>query len=228
MKKNMFLRVASVLLVLTLLSACAISGTFAKYTTSATATDTARVAYWGFTQEAWDTDLNLFDNNYTDVAGTGTANVVAPGTSKTTTVNFAYTDNTLGTDNADDDVIAPEVDYNFSITLNAAGNYTYLDANENFTWTLKMPGAAQATSYQTVAELKAAIEALNKDYKAGNLPTGFDAGNNTIEIGWDWAFYTSAEADVADTTMGNATALDDVTFTLTITATQNNTYPAAS
>ena len=222
MKKNMFLRVASVLLVLTLLSACAISGTFAKYTTSATATDTARVAYWGFTQEAWDNDLNLFDNNYTDVAGTGTANVVAPGTSKTTTVNFAYTDNTA------DSVTAPEVDYNFSITLNATGNYTALDANQNFTWTLKMPGDEKATSYQKVAELQTAIQALNKDYKAGTLPTGFDAGNNAIEIGWDWAFYTSAGADVADTTMGNAAALDDVTFTLTITATQNNTYPAAS
>ena len=47
MKKNKFMRLASVMLMLCLITTCAISGTFAKYTTSATATDTARVAKWG-------------------------------------------------------------------------------------------------------------------------------------------------------------------------------------
>ena len=47
MKKNKFMRLASVMLMLCLITTCAISGTFAKYTTSGTATDTARVAKWG-------------------------------------------------------------------------------------------------------------------------------------------------------------------------------------
>ena len=47
MKRNKMMRIASVLLVAVLLSTCVISGTFAKYTTSNSATDSARVAKWG-------------------------------------------------------------------------------------------------------------------------------------------------------------------------------------
>ena len=46
MKKNTMMRVASALLVAVLLSTCAISGTFAKYVTTASGSDTARVAKW--------------------------------------------------------------------------------------------------------------------------------------------------------------------------------------
>lgn len=47
MKKNKVMRIASVLLIVTLLSTCAISGTFAKYVTTADGNDSARVAAWG-------------------------------------------------------------------------------------------------------------------------------------------------------------------------------------
>jgi len=47
MKKNTMLRIASILLVVTLLSTCVISGTFAKYVTKAEGKDQARVAKWG-------------------------------------------------------------------------------------------------------------------------------------------------------------------------------------
>ena len=47
MKKNKMMRLASVLLVLTLLSTSVISGTFAKYITTDSANDSARVAKWG-------------------------------------------------------------------------------------------------------------------------------------------------------------------------------------
>ena len=47
MKKNKFMRLASVMLMLCLITTCAISGTFAKYTTSDSAQDSARVAKWG-------------------------------------------------------------------------------------------------------------------------------------------------------------------------------------
>ena len=47
MKKNKMLRIASILLVVTLLSTCVISGTFAKYVTKAEGEDQARVAKWG-------------------------------------------------------------------------------------------------------------------------------------------------------------------------------------
>lgn len=47
MKKNKTMRAASALLVAALLSTSIISGTFAKYTTGASAQDSARVAKWG-------------------------------------------------------------------------------------------------------------------------------------------------------------------------------------
>lgn len=47
MKKNVMMRIASVLMVAVLLTTCAISGTFAKYVTKAEGTDSARVAKWG-------------------------------------------------------------------------------------------------------------------------------------------------------------------------------------
>lgn len=47
MKKNKVMRIASVLLIVTLLSTCAISGTFAKYVTTGEADGEARVAKWG-------------------------------------------------------------------------------------------------------------------------------------------------------------------------------------
>ena len=49
MKKSKTMRAASFLLVLTLMTSCFVGSTFAKYTTTATGTDTARVARWGFT-----------------------------------------------------------------------------------------------------------------------------------------------------------------------------------
>ena len=52
MKKNRMMRVASALLVAVLLTTCAISGTFAKYVTTESGSDFARVAKWGVNVEA--------------------------------------------------------------------------------------------------------------------------------------------------------------------------------
>ncbi len=218
MRKSKTMRAAILLLALTLLTSCFVGGTFAKYTTSASGTDKARVAYWGF-QNAAVLDFDLFDGEYDNtVDSQNSDNVVAPGTTKIETFTFKYVDNTKAT--------APEVDYTFEIAFKAEGTYTNLDANKNFVWKLTLPGGEEK-SYQTVAELETAIEALNNTYNAGALPTGFDAGDNTITIGWEWRFETTGEDDVADATqdatdtaMGNMAILENVIFTITITATQ--------
>lgn len=101
MKKNKMMRLASWLLVLTLLTTCIISGTFAKYVTSDEAEDTARVAKWGVTTTISgalfgehyfsndDTSQNQISTTYTGSVdsikqGTPTkgdgGNIVAPGT----------------------------------------------------------------------------------------------------------------------------------------------------
>ena len=87
MKKNKMMRAASGLLIATLLTTSVIAGTFAKYTTSADGTDTARVAKWGVKITA---NGDTFAEEYTNSSSAKTVvssakgtDVIAPGTSGT-------------------------------------------------------------------------------------------------------------------------------------------------
>ncbi len=225
MKKNKMMRTASALLVATLLSTSIIAGTFAKYTTSTTGSDKARVAYWGFNQAA-STTIDLFDDSYTNVKSGNSDNVVAPGTEKTTTFAFGYDtkSDAEGTAIAN----APEVAYTLTVNAEVTGSYTSLDNNPDFKWTLKK-GDQDAVEYSTVKELTDAIKALSgdasgsKQYTAGQLPTNFTAADETYTVGWKWAFDDANKTvaqDKTDTDMGNAATLDNINLTITITATQ--------
>ena len=219
MKKNKIMRLASALLVLTLMTTCAISSTFAKNTTSTTGTDKARVAYWGFDQAAA-TNIDLFDGTYTNVTSSGEvdgfSNVIAPGTEKTTTFAFGYTNYKT------DKITAPEVAYTFTVNPTITGDYDELDANNSFKWTLAK-GEAPATEYNTVADLLNAIKALSGDasgtktYQPGQLPKAFTSADEVYTIGWKWDYEGN---DTADTALGNSQTLENVTFAITITATQ--------
>ena len=91
MKKNKMMRLASAMMVLTLMSTSVISGTFAKYVTTASSTDTARVAKWGVevtstsdmfnkTYETDDTTVKSSIANSVDSSNED--KLVAPGTTK--------------------------------------------------------------------------------------------------------------------------------------------------
>lgn len=89
MKKNVMMRVASVLLIAVMMTTCAISGTFAKYVTSAEGSDSARVAKWGVKVTAqgpsnFSNEYKTHENDFTgalSVKSIDDAKVVAPGTS---------------------------------------------------------------------------------------------------------------------------------------------------
>ena len=115
MKKNKSMRAAGGLMIATMLTTSIVSGTYAKYVTSGTAKDTARVAKFGVEVTA---EGSLFDKNYLETAntptdaGTGISvksensdNLVAPGTkSDNNGLSFSIT----GT---------PEVDVNVKIEV---------------------------------------------------------------------------------------------------------------
>lgn len=116
MKKNVMMRLASVLLVAILLSTCALSATFAKYTSTGTGSATATVAKWAFdfnaADEAVSTDVafGLFNaikdsdgNAENDVA----AGKIAPGTSGSVTIQLKN---------------ASEVNATYSIAFAITGN----------------------------------------------------------------------------------------------------------
>ena len=143
MKKNKMMRIASVLLIAVLLSTCVISGTFAKYVTSGSVADQARVAKFGvvvtgsgslFAENYWYVD-GLAGNQPSDHTGEGNhdsdtpglltvessdgANLVAPGTQNDTGVTFTLS----GTPEVDVKIKLSVVDFK-DIYLNAG---TYLD-----------------------------------------------------------------------------------------------------
>ncbi len=92
MKKNKMMRIASVLLVAVLLSTCAISGTFAKYTTTVTGEDSARIAKWEIKVDTFATatsdeqtfEFDVFNTIYDTTGSTAetdvATNLIAPGT----------------------------------------------------------------------------------------------------------------------------------------------------
>ena len=123
MKKNKFMRLASCLLVGTLLTTCAISGTFAKYTTQDAANDSARVAKWGVelqiigslygdaynynngTDDDFKDDVPVIYNqneSTVSVHAADTKNVVAPGTKSDTPFRFKLN----GTPEVDTQILA--------------------------------------------------------------------------------------------------------------------------
>ena len=118
MKKNVFLKLASALLVLCLASTCAIGTTFAKYTTADKASDTARVAKWGITVAVsgtlfgTDYESNTAADNVKDrITATSTSvssldgKIVAPGTKNDTGFQVSITGK-------------PEVQYKVTADLN--------------------------------------------------------------------------------------------------------------
>ncbi len=234
MKKNAMMRIASLVLVLTLLSTCAISGTFAKYVTSDTASDTARVAKFGVVLTASDsssfkTEYDSNTNGYTGVTvkSSTTDKVVAPGTKDDGGIKFAIS----GT---------PEVATKITAAMTAgyteiflkAGTYTdYTKAKkadgsyETFTlendyypvvFTLKQTsGKVQvegewvditADSAPTIksGKLSEIAEALNTYTASATYAPNVDLGAE-FTLTWEWVFGDSAN-NQADTVLGQIAA----------------------
>ena len=216
MFKNKFLKLASVLLILCMITTCGVSSTFAKYTTGGTATDSARVAKWGVNVTV--TGENAFQTTYgTTVKSSGTHKVVAPGTSGNLgTVTITGTPE-----------VAVNVTYDVSLTLtgwtDGANEYcplVFTVGGETYglTGIITSKGATPTHTYTTIAQLisavEGAIESINNSYAAGtNL-----SGKGNISASWEWAF--SGNDDAKDTALGTATTPPTVEFSLTVSVTQ--------
>ena len=239
MKKNRMMRLASILLVCVLLTTSVISGTFAKYTTSVSSEDKARVAYWGF-QSSNSMDITgLFTDAYGATVDSVNGNdVIAPGTYGKTTFQFAWDEDTTAWEGAAVNVTGPEVSYEFKVEVENTID-TLIDANKNIQWAL-VKGNVEVQSIDSAEwkrwdDLVAEIKGLSGDtdgiqeYGPNTLPTAFTANDDTYTIAWQWLLngtetYTvdakTLTQDEYDTYMGNAELLDDCSIKITITATQ--------
>lgn len=204
MTKNKMMRIAAALLVTVLLSTCVISGTFAKYTTDISASDTAIVARFavkafgvdGVANDtatvdifntvydlAPDTDFTLDGTDDEDVknATAGEAPIIAPGTWG----KFAYT-----LKNESDVTVAYAVDY----TVNEAG--------------VPLQWSVDGTTWaEDLADVTATSMAIGST-------------EVTLTIYWKWAFEQTdvSTGDTTDTTLGSAgTASPSVSIKVTFT-----------
>lgn len=232
MKKNKFLKLASGLLVLCLLTTCVISTTFAKYTTSGDAKDTARVAKWGVTVgvQAGTTDYG-FAEKYTGtdskVTVKATQDVVAPGTSGNLayfsikgTPEVALNLNVVVTnatdDNAEVDVFVKDVDdtyLDWTTGNDATDKFNLTEDYYPVKYTLWKSTDAGVTYTEVAAatdkklsEIAAYIEGFSKAYYITDADADLTAWNALLgdyKITWEWAFEVN---DKADTLLGNIIA----------------------
>lgn len=214
MKKNRTLRVSALLLALTLITTCFVGGTFAKYTTSNSGSDDARVAKWGVTitpnGDLFSTTYAKGDDAYTVSANSvvSTDKVVAPGTAgDLVKVVLGGTPE-----------VAVDVKYEAALTLTGwtVDTDTYYCPIEITVDSVVLKG----TDYASAAEFETAVENAINDYSAKYQP-GTDLSNATVEVpevSWAWAF--EGNDDVKDTDLGDkAAAGNAATIKLEITTT---------
>ena len=212
MKKNKTMRLASGLLVATLLTASVICGTFAKYATQATSTDSARVAKFGVTITANGTTFAKSyakDDAATAITNTvvSTENVVAPGTDGSM-ASMKLTGKPE---------VAVKVSYKADFKLNDKWTvngdfYCPLTINVNKT---AIKGTDYKSADEFAAAVNAAIDGYSKEYAPGtDLST---VGNDSLAITWAWNYTGN---DTKDTALGNAADPGTVTLGVNTTVTQ--------
>ena len=233
-KKNWTLRAAVLMLALVLITSCFVGGTFAKYVTGGSGTDSARVAKFGVTVTAnGDVFAKEYDTDDQTVVGTiaksviSTDKVVAPGTES----NGDFVAATV----AGTPEVAVRVSYKLDTATLQLENWK--DADGKFycplVFKVKTPDGNTVISgmeFQTAEAMKAAlvnaVAAYTKDYAPGTDLSGMAA--DTLAISWEWPFETGTDADkpannIRDTFLGDEAAAGraaTVSLTLATTVTQ--------
>lgn len=219
-KKNLTIKAAVLMLVLVLITSCFVGGTFAKYVTSGSGSDTARVAKFGVTVTANGTmfakkyatdDASVVGTIAESVISSNDKNLVAPGT-KGDMASMTLT----GT---------PEVAV--KVTYNAAGKVSLTDwALEDgkfycpLVFKIKNADGTKDTiygaEYNDAATLEGAIvtaiNSYSKEYAAGTDLT--QKGDDSLTVSWEWPFETAVNPkdltqgyrDADDTYLGNQAA----------------------
>lgn len=220
------MRVAGLLLALVLVTSCFVGGTFAKYVTSGTGADYAKVAKWGVKVTAH-REGDIFASTYDQIAGKedtvvvagGKYKVIAPGTKK---------ENAAVVYLSGKPEVAVKVTYsaeNFALT----GKWAYNDGQAGSTDEYYCPLIFKITDGTTVKtidcmgagmnsvdDVQTAVKEAVKSFSATYAPNTdlSTKGNEGLKISWEWPFEATGEAskqsDVKDTYLGDlATANDE-------------------
>lgn len=229
MKKNRTLKLASAMVILCLITTCAISTTFAKYTTGGSVNDEARVAHWGVevTMDGDPMFANQYENttNGITVKSKDDAKVVAPGTSSSEVsgaLRFALTGTpevatkiTISLTGIQEVVVRAGTYYDgtkATIENNGTPTYATFDLAADYypvVFTLKQISGADGTyaePRQLFRGTLAGLSAFLDNYSAGATYAPNAVLNATFELSWAWAFETNSANNQADTLLGHLIA----------------------
>lgn len=194
MKNNKTVKFMALVLFVTILAIILVSGTYAKYTTSATGSDIATVAKWS---------IKLGDED------------IAKSTEKTFAIDlFSTITNTDGTGEknvkkTDGSLIAPGTMGSF--TLASLKNESEVNAKYSVTYTLTNESGVPlefTTNKDDESSWKSDFTSIN----VSNEALAMDATATTATVYWRWAFTKDTARDTSDTTLGTTTP------TVTLTA----------
>ena len=209
-RKNHTLKLAGILLALVLVTSCFVGGTFAKYVTKGTGSDSARVAKFGVTVTANGTMFaKEYDTGTENVKGTIAKSVVSDGTDDKNLVAPGTSGNMVSMTLAGKPEVAVNVTYNAENFI-LKGNWLG-DANTFYCPLIITVGdtvikCAEKTSADDVkTAVQAAVAACSANYGAKtDLST---VANGGLKISWEWPFEGGAtnpnQTDVKDTYLGN-------------------------
>lgn len=228
MKKNLVFKLGLFCAALVLVATCFVTNAWAKYTTTVSATDTAKVAKWSVAFKAGDTtvsqntEIELFktemsniypndDDEYAENVHDGKA-LIAPGSTGTFVLEFSSSSQVA-------------VSYVVALTENStsividegddAGTYTI---PLKWSVTVSDQGGNEIASYTDEDSLEdcfAEVEAFTLQATDG---TNANAKKLIVSITWRWEYSVSEAQDKIDTILG----ANEPTYTigLNVTATQ--------
>ncbi len=174
MEKNKTMRMILITLLIAMIALVLVSGTYAKYTSSASGSDTARVAKWSFI--------------------VGGNDIVAENTF--TFDLFKTIKDTDGKDETDvvsanaDRVIAPGTSGSFDLVLE---NKSETSAKYSVTYTVTNTESIPVQFSVNGTDWKDNIEELNISTSATDTKLDANNGTKTITIQWRWAYENTKE-----------------------------------
>ena len=226
-RKNHTLKLAGILLALVLVTSCFVGGTFAKYVTSGTGKDTARVAKFGVKVTAEGSTFATSydkDNAAKTVVSSTVDKGVAPGTSgEMAAINITGKPE-----------VSVKVSYEAKVDMSR-----WVDADDKFYCPLEIVvkklgennevanHIISGLDYDSLDAFKEAIKNEIDSYTVTYQPKTSLAEKNSenLQISWSWAFAGKtgqkySQTDIQDTFLGDEAAEDRAsTISLTVTTT---------
>lgn len=217
-RKNHTLKLAGILLALVLVTSCFVGGTFAKYVTTGTGSDSARVAKFGVTVTANGTMFaKEYDTDTENVKGTIAKSVVSDKTDDKNLVAPGTSGNMVSMTLAGTPEVAVNVRYTATVNLDKWVYKADENAAEEFYCpiTIKVDNESYCgLDYDNADLFKSAVEnAINKS-SANYKPNTNLKDAKAPSVSWAWTFVNAGEHkkeqdDVKDTYLGDQAAKDN-------------------